>query len=125
MTTQTTAGAPGRAKGAAVNGSKVFAKVAAFGVFVGAASAASLQAAHADVSADDPLAGSDTAIILGGTTEPMPSTAFAQAAENLYLNPLGFDGGATSSTVCDMIDRPVQRAAAGADDTRTDPTGPE
>jgi len=53
--------------------------------------------------ADDPLSGSDTAIILGGTLEPTPSTAFAQAAENLYLHPLGFDDGATSSTVCDMI----------------------
>jgi hypothetical protein len=61
--------------------------------------------AHADVtllSADDPLSGSDTAIILGGTTEPTPSTAFAQAAEDLYLHPLGFDDGATYSTVCDM-----------------------
>ena len=84
-----------------VNGSKMLAKVAALGMFVGVASAASIQAARAD--ADDPLAGSDTAIILGGTTEPTPSTAFAQAAENLYLNPLGFDDGATSSTVCDMV----------------------
>ena len=79
----------------------MLAKVAALGMFVGAASAASLQAAHAD--ADDPLAGSDTAIILGGTFESTPDTAFAQAAENLYLHPLGFDDGATSSTVCDMI----------------------
>ena len=31
------------------------------------------------------------------------TTAFAQSAENLYLHPLGFDDGATSSTVCDMI----------------------
>jgi len=90
------------AKGsAAVDGSKMLAKVAIVGMFVGAASAASLQAAHAD--ADAPLAGSDTAIILGGTFESTPDTAFAQAAENLYLNPLGFDDGATSSTVCDMI----------------------
>ena len=74
-------------------------KVAAVGLFVGIASVLSNPAAHAD----DPLAGSDTAIILGGTTEPTPSTAFAQAAENLFLNPLGFDGGATSSTVCDMV----------------------
>ena len=74
-------------------------KVAAIGLFVGIASVLSNPAAHAD----DPLAGSDTAIILGGTTEPTPSTAFAQAAENLFLNPLGFDGGATSSTVCDMV----------------------
>jgi hypothetical protein len=74
-------------------------KVAAVGMFVGVASVLSNPAAHAD----DPLSGSDTAIILGGTTEPTPSTAFAQAAENLFLHPLGFDGGATSSTVCDMI----------------------
>jgi hypothetical protein len=79
-----------------VNG---FKKVAAIGLFVGVASVLSNPAAHAD----DPLSGSDTAIILGGTTEPTPSTAFAQAAENLFLNPLGFDGGATSSTVCDMV----------------------
>ncbi|HEX4392762.1 MAG TPA: PE-PPE domain-containing protein [Mycobacterium sp.] len=74
-------------------------KVAAVGLFVAIAGVLSNPAAHAD----DPLSGSDTAIILGGTTEPTPSTAFAQAAENLFLNPLGFDGGATSSTVCDMI----------------------
>ena len=79
-----------------MNASKKF---AAIGLFVGVASALSNPAAYAD----DPLSGSDTAIILGGTTEPTPSTAFAQAAENLFLNPLGFDGGATSSTVCDMI----------------------
>ena len=54
-------------------------------------------------TADHSLAGSDTAIILGGTTEPTPDTAFAQAAEDLYLNALGFDGGATDSTVCDMV----------------------
>jgi hypothetical protein len=81
-----------------VNGSKLPAKVVAVGVFIGVASALSSQSAHAD----DPLAGSDTAIILGGTTEPTPDTAFAQAAENLYLNALGFDDGATYSTVCDM-----------------------
>jgi len=74
-------------------------KVAAVGLFVGVATVLSNPAAYAD----DPLSGSDTAIILGGTTEPTPSTAFAQAAENVFLNPLGFDGGATSSTVCDMI----------------------
>jgi hypothetical protein len=84
-----------------VNGSKMLAKVAIVGMLLGAASAASLQAAQAD--ADDPLSGSDTAIILGGTLESTPSTSFAQAAENLYLHPLGFDDGATSSTVCDMV----------------------
>ena len=78
-------------------------KVATVGLFVGVASALSNPAAYADDTLLGPLSGSDTAIILGGTTEPTPSTAFAQAAENLFLNPLGFDGGATSSTVCDMI----------------------
>jgi hypothetical protein len=79
----------------------MFAKVTAVGMFVGVAAAAISQTALA--YADDSLAGSDTAIILGGTTEPTPSTAFAQAAEDLYLHPLGFDDGATGSTVCDMI----------------------
>ncbi|MGH3562264.1 MAG: PE-PPE domain-containing protein, partial [Mycobacterium sp.] len=74
-------------------------------MIVGAASAPIIQPAHADLtllSADSPLSGSDTAIILGGTTEPTPSTAFAQSAEDLYLHALGFDDGATASTVCDM-----------------------
>ncbi|HUB58191.1 MAG TPA: PE-PPE domain-containing protein [Mycobacterium sp.] len=62
-----------------------------------------LTAASAFGDADDPLSGSDTAIILGGTGESTPSTSFAQAAEYLYLHPLGFDDGATSSTVCDMV----------------------
>ena len=78
-------------------------KFAAVGLFVGVGSALCNPAAYADDTLLGPLSGSDTAIILGGTTEPTPSTAFAQAAENLFLNPLGFDGGATSSTVCDMI----------------------
>jgi hypothetical protein len=78
-------------------------KFAAVGLFVGVAGVLSNPAAHADDTLLGPLSGSDTAIILGGTTEPTPSTAFAQAAENLFLNPLGFDGGATSSTVCDMV----------------------
>ena len=93
-------------KGAAVNGSTMIANAIAVGIMMSAASALISPAAHADdtlLSADDPLAGSDTAIILGGTTEPTPSTAFAQAVENLYLHALGFDDGATSSTVCDMI----------------------
>src|ERR1035441_6821284 len=75
--------------------------VGAVGATLGVASALNGAAASADAS--DPLAGSDTAIILGGTGEPMPSTEFAQAAEDLYLHPLGFDDGATGSTVCDMI----------------------
>jgi PE-PPE domain len=62
-----------------------------------------LTAASAFGDADDPLSGSDTAIILGGTFESTPSTSFAQAAEDLYLHPLGFDDGATYSTVCDMV----------------------
>lgn len=90
---------------AAVNGYKMLAHATAVGMIVGVASVPINQPAHADLtllSADGPLSGSDTAIILGGTTEPTPSTAFAQAAENLYLHPLGFDDGATYSMVCDM-----------------------
>jgi hypothetical protein len=86
-----------------VNGYKVL--IAAGGVIVGAVGAALSPIAHADetlLPADDPLSGSDTAIILGGTTEPTPSTAFAQAAEDVYLHALGFDDGATYSAVCDM-----------------------
>jgi PE-PPE domain-containing protein len=84
-----------------MNGSKVFAKVTVVGMFVGLATATIHQAASA--YADDSLAGSETALILGGTTEPTPSTEYAQTVEDLYLHPLGFDGGATGSTVCDMI----------------------
>ncbi|MFZ1164192.1 PE-PPE domain-containing protein [Mycobacterium sp.] len=86
-----------------MNGSKMLAKGALVGMIIGAASAVSLQAAHAEETLPGPLSGSDTALILGGTTEPTPSNAFARAAENLFLHPLGFDDGATSSTVCDMI----------------------
>jgi hypothetical protein len=86
-----------------VNGYRLLAKVSTIGAMVGIAGLVSNQVAHADDILPDSLAGSDTAIILGGTTEPTPSTAFAQAAENLFLNPMGFDGGATGSTVCDMV----------------------
>jgi PE-PPE domain-containing protein len=89
------------ARSAAVNGRKLLAKATVVGVFVGLASAIINQAAPA--YADGALSGSETAIILGGTTEPMPSTEFAQTAEDLFLHPLGFAGGATDSTVCDMI----------------------
>ncbi|WP_292980771.1 PE-PPE domain-containing protein [Mycobacterium sp.] len=85
-----------------MNGYRVLTKFAATGLLAGAAGALSCHAAWADDTLLGPLAGSETAIILGGTTEPTPSTEFAQAVENLYLHPLGFDGGALSSTVCDM-----------------------
>jgi hypothetical protein len=75
--------------------------LAAVAIAAGVAGASMNQAARA--YADDSLAGSETAIILGGTTEPTPSTEFAQTAEDLYLHPLGFAGGATDSMVCDMI----------------------
>ncbi|HET9875464.1 MAG TPA: PE-PPE domain-containing protein [Mycobacterium sp.] len=54
------------------------------------------------LSVDGALSGSETALILGGTTEPTPSPEFARTVEDLYLRPLGFDGGATGSIVCDM-----------------------
>jgi PE-PPE domain len=89
-----------------VNGYKVLARITAVGIIAGAATAPITQPAHAEVtllSADGSLSGSDTAIILGGTYEPTPSTAFTQTVEELYLHPLGFDGGAIDSAVCDMI----------------------
>jgi hypothetical protein len=106
VTQITLRGAPARARSAAVNGFKTLAHVTAVGVTVGMVSLLISQTAHADetlLSAVDPLSGSDTAIILGGTGMPTPSTAFAQTVENLYLHPLGFDDGATYSTVCDMV----------------------
>jgi PE-PPE domain len=54
-------------------------------------------AAHAD--ADDPLLGSTNAIFLGGTAEPTPSIAYVEAADQLFLQPLGFGDGAS---ICDM-----------------------
>ena len=89
-----------------MNGYKVLARITAVGIIAGAATAPITQPAHAEVtllSADGSLSGSDTAIILGGTYEPTPSTAFTQTVEELYLHPLGFDGGAIDSAVCDMI----------------------
>lgn len=92
-------------KGLPVNRYQLSAYVAAVGVFVGTTTAPVIGPVHPDVtllSADGPLSGSDTAIILGPSYTPEPSDSYAQAAENLYLNPLGFDGGATDSAVCDM-----------------------
>ena len=89
-----------------VNGYKVLARITAVGIIAGAATTPVTQPAHAELtllSADSSLSGSDAAIILGGTYEPTPSTDFAQTVEDLYLNPLGFDGGAMGSAVCDMV----------------------
>jgi PE-PPE domain len=69
--------------------------------------------AHADIdlaAGDDPLSNSTTAIFLGGTGEPTPSPAYVDAAESLYLKPLGF---ADAASICDMIasapcDAPLQ-----------------
>ncbi|MEB3034070.1 PE-PPE domain-containing protein [[Mycobacterium] nativiensis] len=61
-----------------------------------------VHAAATLLASTGPLAGSQTALILGGTTEPRPSPEFARSAENLFLNPLGFNGGSTGSTVCYM-----------------------
>lgn len=83
----------------------MLAHVTAVGLLVGAATAPIAHAANAHVSllsADGPLSGSQTAIIIGGTVEPTPSVDFARTAETLYLNALGFDGGANGSAVCYM-----------------------
>ena len=88
-----------------MNGYKVLARITAVGIIAGAATTPITEPAQAELtllSADSSLSGSDTAIILGGTYEPTPSTSFAQTAEDLYLHPLGFDGGAIDSAVCAM-----------------------
>ncbi|MGA9488869.1 MAG: PE-PPE domain-containing protein [Mycobacterium sp.] len=82
---------------------RLLARVVVIGMIGGGAGTLFSQTAHADDTVLGPLAGSDTAIILGGTFESTPSTTFAQSAEDLYLHPLGFDDGATYSTVCDMV----------------------
>jgi hypothetical protein len=56
-------------------------------------------AAHADV--EDPLLDSTNAIFLGGTAQPTPSTAYVEAADSLFLKPLGFSDAATS--ICNMV----------------------
>ena len=66
--------------------------------------------AHADVDVSDPLSDSTNAIFLGGTAEPTPSTSYVDAAEKLYLEPLGFSD---ASSICDMVgtapcDAPLQ-----------------
>ena len=68
--------------------------VGATGVSIGLS-----MSAHADVDVTDPLLGSTNAMFLGGTAEPTPSTAYVEAAEKLFLEPLGF---ADSASICDM-----------------------
>jgi len=83
-------------------------RLAAVGMIVAASGAAVIQpvgplfAEAALLATTGPLAGSTTALILGGTGQPTPSPEYARSAENLYLNPLGFNGGSTDSTVCYM-----------------------
>lgn len=92
-----------RTRGAALKAT--VAEVAVAGVLCAAAGVGisqTVSAAAALLASTGPLAGSVTALILGGTTEPTPSPEFARSAENLFLNPLGFNGGATGSTVCYM-----------------------
>jgi hypothetical protein len=65
---------------------------------------------HADIDVTDPLLGSTTAIFLGGTGQPTPSTAYVDTAESLFLKPLGF---ADAASICDMVasapcDAPLQ-----------------
>ncbi len=48
-------------------------------------------AANAD-GADDFLSGSTDALILGSTGIPTPDAAYIAGAENLYLDPSGYDG---------------------------------
>jgi hypothetical protein len=77
---------------------------------LGLAGAAIALSVPAYADADDPLSGSTTAIFLGGTGMPSPSTAYVETAESLYLKPLGF---ADAASICDMVfsvpcDAPLQ-----------------
>ena len=77
---------------------------------VGIAGAVIASAVPAFADAEDPLSGSNTAIFLGGTGMPSPSTAYIETAESLYLKPLGF---ADAASICDMVfsvpcDAPLQ-----------------
>lgn len=100
--------AAAKAPGAAGHVHKTAAQLAAAGMLVAATGAAinqpgeSLLSWATLLSADGPLSGSVTALILGGTGQPTPSTDYARSAEELYLNALGFNGGSTDSTVCYM-----------------------
>ncbi|UMB71278.1 PE-PPE domain-containing protein [Mycobacterium paraterrae] len=67
---------------------------------IGAVGAAIALSVPAFADADDPLYGSTTALVLGGTGQPTPSTAYVDAVESLYLKPLGF---ADSASICDMV----------------------
>ncbi len=79
--------------------------LATAGMIVAAAGVAISQPVRAEaalLALDGPLSGSETALILGGTGQPTPSPELARSAEELYLNPLGFNGGSIDSTVCYM-----------------------
>jgi hypothetical protein len=94
-----------RGWGAVRNANKAVAQLAVAATVIAAAGAGvgqTVSAAATLLAATGPLAGSQTALILGGTGQPTPSPEFARSAENLYLNPLGFNGGSTDSTVCYM-----------------------
>ena len=61
-----------------------------FGVALCGAAVALAGAANAD--SNEFLSGSTDALILGPTGIPTPDAAYISDAENLYLNPLGYDG---------------------------------
>jgi hypothetical protein len=85
-------------------------RLAVMAPIVGATGVSIALAVPAFADADDPLSGSTTAIFLGGTGMPSPSTAYIETAESLYLKPLGF---ADAASICDMVfsvpcDAPLQ-----------------
>lgn len=87
---------------------KTVGRLATVGMVLAASGAAIIQpvgillAEAALLATTGPLAGSQTALILGGTGQPTPSPEYARSAEELYLNALGFNGGSTGSMVCHM-----------------------
>jgi hypothetical protein len=59
---------------------------------------------HANIRLADFLTGSTEALVLGPTGIPTPDSGYLAAADNLYLNPLGFDGTTIALTTPETHD---------------------
>ena len=71
-------------------------KIVILGAALCSAAVALAGAANADGDSDF-LSGSTNALILGSTGVPTPNAAYISVAENLYLDPNGYDGTAAST----------------------------
>ena len=59
---------------------------------------------HANIRLADFLTGSTEALVLGPTGIPTPDSGYLAAADNLYLDPLGFDGTTIALTTPETHD---------------------